>query len=110
MFKCQKSKIFERVGKQSFQTKAQGLSINTIIIAAIALIVLVVLVAIFTGRLGKFGQDVSEVGQTCEEYTTTIDDNEFTAEWKSDCGATEKEIFTAKDASTHAGQHCCIAE
>ena len=34
--------------------KAQGLSINVIIIVAIALIVLVVLVAVFTGRLGIF--------------------------------------------------------
>ena len=34
--------------------KAQGLSINVIIIVAIALIVLVVLIAIFTGRLGSF--------------------------------------------------------
>ena len=32
--------------------KAQGLSLNLVIIVAIALIVLVVLIAIFTGRLG----------------------------------------------------------
>ena len=36
------------------QKKAQGLSLNVIIIAAIALIVLVVLVMIFTGRMGGF--------------------------------------------------------
>ncbi|MAE42763.1 hypothetical protein CMO93_03255 [Candidatus Woesearchaeota archaeon] len=41
--------------------KAQGLSINTIIVAAIALIVLVVLVAIFTGRLGSFSKGLGEV-------------------------------------------------
>ena len=34
-----------------FKKRAQGLSINVIIIAAIALLVLVVLVAIFLGRL-----------------------------------------------------------
>ena len=38
--------------------KAQGLSINVIIIVAIALIVMVVLVAVFTGRLGVFTQTV----------------------------------------------------
>lgn len=38
--------------------KAQGMSINVIIIAAIALIVLVVLFAIFTGRMGLFGKGV----------------------------------------------------
>lgn len=42
--------------------KAQGLSITTIIVAAIALIVLVVLVAIFTGRLGGFSEGVTKVG------------------------------------------------
>ena len=41
--------------------KAQGLSINVIIIVAIGLVVLVVLIAIFTGRLGGF---VAGVGQT----------------------------------------------
>lgn len=46
--------------------KAQGLSINTIIIAAIALIVLVVLVAIFTGRLGLFSKGLGET-TTCEQ-------------------------------------------
>ena len=34
--------------------KGQGLSINTIILAALAVVVLVVLIAIFTGRLGMF--------------------------------------------------------
>ena len=38
--------------------KAQGLSINVIIIVAIALIVMVVLIAVFTGRLGVFTQTV----------------------------------------------------
>lgn len=34
--------------------KAQGLSLNTVIIAAIVLIVLVILVMVFTGRMGFF--------------------------------------------------------
>jgi len=42
--------------------KAQGISINVIIVAAVALLVLVVLSVIFLGRLGIFG---SQVGQ-CE--------------------------------------------
>jgi len=40
--------------------RAQGLSINVIIIVAIALIVLVVLVAVFTGRMGSFVGNVDE--------------------------------------------------
>ena len=40
--------------------KGQGLSLNTIIIAAIVLIVLIVLWAIFTGRMGTFTTGVKE--------------------------------------------------
>jgi len=49
--------------------KGQGLSLNTIIIAAIVLIVLIVLWAIFTGRMGVFSKGVSDVtkGGTCAE-------------------------------------------
>ena len=37
-----------------FSKKAQGMSINVIIIAVLALLVLVVLAFIFTGKIGKF--------------------------------------------------------
>jgi|TARA_B100001971_G_C17769551_1_gene324253 hypothetical protein len=40
--------------------KGQGLSITTIIVAAIALVVLVVLIAIFTGRFGSISKSLSE--------------------------------------------------
>ncbi len=40
--------------------KAQGISLNVIIIAAIGLVVLVLLVAIFTGRINIFGKGVGE--------------------------------------------------
>jgi len=46
--------------------KAQGISINIIIVAVIALVVLVVLVAIFTGRLGLFSKGLSET-TTCKQ-------------------------------------------
>ena len=48
--------------------KAQGLSINVIIIVAISLIVLVVLVAVFTGNLGAFSKTV---GSTTGDATKT---------------------------------------
>ena len=46
--------------------KAQGLSLNTIIIAAIALIVLVVLVMVFTGRMGGFTRGLGKA-TTCDQ-------------------------------------------
>jgi len=51
--------------------KGQGISINTIIIAAIALAVLVVLFAIFTGRLGMFSRGVSET-TSCQRACETL--------------------------------------
>lgn len=54
--------------------KAQGISINTIIIAAIALIVLVVLVMIFTGRMGAWVGGVDSCinkGGECQTICTS---------------------------------------
>jgi hypothetical protein len=71
--------------------RGQGLSITTIIVAAIALIVLVVLVAIFTGRLGGFNRGLTDVS-TCESLggarCTTSDNCASDARvlGASDCG------------------------
>jgi len=43
--------------------KSQGLSLNTIIIAAICLVVLIVLIAIFSGRINIFGKTYTESQQ-----------------------------------------------
>ena len=43
--------------------KGQGLSLTTIIVAALALIVLVVLVMVFTGRIGTFERGLSDEGK-----------------------------------------------
>ena len=40
--------------------KSQGLSMTTIIVAALTMIVLVVLIAIFTGKIGKFGVNIDD--------------------------------------------------
>ena len=46
--------------------KAQGLSMTTIVVAALALLVLVVLALVFTGRMGDFSKGVKNVG-TCDQ-------------------------------------------
>jgi len=43
--------------------KAQGISLNTIIIAAIALVVLIVLIAIFSGRIKIFSGSYDKSSQ-----------------------------------------------
>ena len=64
--------------------KAQGLSLNTVVIAAIVLIVLVVLIGIFTGSLGQFVKDFLGISQkSCPD-----------ANQKAECDyVMEKEIY-----------------
>ncbi len=45
--------------------KAQGLSMNVIIIAAIALLVLVILAVIFIGRMGTTTRNIDQCKGTC---------------------------------------------
>lgn len=97
--------------------KAQGLSLTTIVVAAMALIVLVVLVAIFTGRIGSFGQGVEDVGGAgdCAKTSVTIDDKVVTCAWVAGgtCTVAQnnnkkvKQIYTATDSANHPGQDCC---
>ncbi len=95
--------------------KAQGLSLNTIIIAIIVLVVLVVLVMIFTGYFGRIftpGLQNCEttLAGTCKPTCDTTNDvtvatyKDATAAQKAGCGATEfkccreKEILTGPAA------------
>ncbi len=52
--------------------KAQGISLNVIIVAAIALLVLVILAFVFTGRIALFSKGISD----CDEMQNTVCDYE----------------------------------
>lgn len=58
--------------------RAQGLPVNTIIIAALALIVLIVLIGIFGARTQKFGKGVTEATkpETCSNVKTITECDE----------------------------------
>lgn len=77
--------------------KAQGMPINTIIIAIIALVVLVVLIAIFTGRTAIFGKGTAACPGTCNYDScpegTVLYAGNFT---------------TDKTGASCAGKICCI--
>ncbi len=77
--------------------KGQGLSLNTIIIAAIVLIVLIVLWAIFTGRMGTF---------TTETKAKTEGEECPAENWKDACDPGET-IVIASNAEGHPGKVCC---
>ena len=73
--------------------KGQGLSMNTIIIAAIVIIVLIVLILIFTGRMNIFSGEV----QSCSRQR---------GECKDDCKLGEYEV-----KGTDCGEEfrCCVS-
>ena len=81
--------------------RGQGLSITTIIVAAIALIVLVVLIAIFTGRLGFFSKVLSE-----KEQNRCFEDLGGTCDTVACDSVTEVRAFGANCPTK--GDTCCI--
>lgn len=52
--------------------KAQGISINVIIVAIIALLVLVVLTVIFGGRMGLWNQQIDQQTTKCLDQTDAL--------------------------------------
>jgi len=79
--------------------KAQGISINAIIIAALALIVLVVLIAVFTGQFGNWGLGLDQTTNP----TCTSDTHE--PKLSSECSAINTLFGKYKDVSP--GYVCC---
>ena len=79
--------------------RAQGLSINIIIVAAIAIIILVVLIAIFTGRLGIFSGVLGDASKTCIEQEGTLMDN---------CDSDQEEIKSSDAPALN--KKCCKAK
>jgi hypothetical protein len=55
--------------------KAQGMPLNTIVLAALVLIVLVILVLIFSGRINMFRGGLSACEGTCENSAQCSNEN-----------------------------------
>lgn len=77
--------------------KAQGLSINTIIVAIIALAVLVVLIVIFTGGIGNFAFWVNDCGSA---------GNHVCSSGACDTGYIKDPTFKCKGDDD--GKTCCL--
>ncbi len=77
--------------------KSQGLTLNTIIIAALVLIVLVILVLIFTGRMGITRQQVDDCvnnGGVCQQECTGTYSRQVVYECDNDGDGTTNEGST----------------
>jgi len=77
--------------------KGQGLSLSTIVIAALVLVVLVILVMLTTGYFGKWMPSFHTLSNTsCKG--TVVDE-------KADCGPDERENYAAEVTQ---GKKCCV--
>ncbi|MBI2124891.1 hypothetical protein HYT92_03810 [Candidatus Pacearchaeota archaeon] len=88
--------------------KAQSISINTIIIAAIGLAVLIVLFVIFTGRFGKFGEGVKESSLTCDKGCRAVG---YTQGYprRGTCGSGETSIPGRFEDFKEGDNACCCS-
>lgn len=64
--------------------KAQGLSLNTIVIAALVVLVLVILAAVFMGRMSVFTGQVSDCKGECRDDTCRQGETEISGECDDD--------------------------
>ena len=81
--------------------KGQGLSLNTIVIAALALIVLVVISWIFLRNAQEVAEDIPEVTKTkCYSTTLRIDPT-------GDCYNDEREFYADFKPKLAPGAVCC---
>ncbi|MFH2028845.1 MAG: hypothetical protein ABIJ08_06915 [Nanoarchaeota archaeon] len=91
--------------------KAQGLSLQTIIIAAIVLIVLIVLWAIFTGQIGGFSKGVGSTTEglnACKSRCKALGIYDSDLSHYGPCVATEKAMGKVKDDSGNDVDCCCV--
>lgn len=102
--KQNKSKIFKLFRINNFK-KAQSLSLNTIIIAALALIVLVVLVFIFSGKIKVFGEGT----ENCVNLGGECSSEGYTAECikLGSCNCPEGKIFIKSTNCEKTGSNIC---
>ena len=90
--------------------KAQGLSLNMVVIGAIALIILVVILVIFIGGMNPFKKQMKHA--PCSQLKNK-NKQVSGCSWTdgSTCTSTNQEDYTAyvtpEDATAHTGQICC---
>jgi hypothetical protein len=88
--------------------KAQGISINTIIIAAIGLAVLVVLFVVFTGRFNIFNEGVKGSSLTCTKACQTLGNSQGYGRPPGGKGIGEECIPGIYEDVLQGEQCCCI--
>jgi len=87
--------------------KAQGLSLNTIIVAAIVLIVLIVLWAIFTGKMGGFTQGLGSTTESVEACNKRCTATGMYVKGIASSNACKERQMGKVRTSTGGEENCC---
>lgn len=81
--------------------KAQGLSLNYVVVGIIAVVVLVVIIMIFTGGMQPVGEEAENImNKTCETMGGT---------WQDSC-ENGRTVYptSSQDVMSHQGSVCCV--
>lgn len=110
------------MNKSYSSKKAQGLSLNMIVVGAIGLVVLVVIITIFVGSMTKVQTSLNDVdscegagksvkaaiGNTYRGHTT----NTVSVKFSNECTGEKAEIILAgrylNDVDANIGEVCCV--
>jgi uncharacterized membrane protein YqiK len=87
--------------------KAQGLSLNFVIVGIIALVVLVVIILIFTGGLTPVDKDSEEL--LYNQHMATCE-REFQGTLKLECGDKENQVLRLGSVTYQNERYVCCVE
>jgi hypothetical protein len=98
------------------QKKGSGLSMQTIVVAALALTVLIVLILILTGRFGDLQQNTGTCASQGGVCASELPDGKCTSEfpiqmWKQDCECvkdTVSDSFDFNNCEKNKRGQCCL--
>jgi len=82
-----------------FNKKAQGLSMTTIVVAALALLILIVLILIFTGRMSLFSDSVNKCDLESQKSPTMCTNNVPLKIVKEGSGEDQKIIYCCAEGT-----------
>ncbi|MCB9370729.1 hypothetical protein H6501_03970 [Candidatus Woesearchaeota archaeon] len=96
------------------QNKAQGLPLNTIVIALLVIIALVLIITFFVSKMNKSGGDFNNVREgslSCEPGSTAISEEyarTIGVDTKEECDAVNGDIFLSVEGKDNKKLCCAI--
>jgi len=94
--------FIDRISRHQASKKGQGLSLNTVVLAALALIVLIIIVLILTGKIRKTSEGIDDTGKIVDTSKCEIP-GARTCVLYDECETTQ--LYSIPGCT--AGTYCC---